>query len=157
MHFAPVRVRLLNGPFTPSPLFETSRLWHFCKLGNQIILRGLRDFLPISGWIERVCYITDLNLSSKGQRYRRLLTLVLCLMTAWLFAVKQNYNSVFNPFLPTSASGSSVYEASQITRFLHVIKMKCVLWLLWWEKTAFSLASLLQKARTPWGSTYVSV
>lgn len=27
-------------PFTPALLFETSRLWHFCKLNNQIILQA---------------------------------------------------------------------------------------------------------------------
>lgn len=75
-HGAPVRVRLLNGPFTPSPLFQTSRLRHFCKLSNQIIHRGLPDLLPICGLFflkfrEHICYIA---LSSKRQRNKHLLT-----------------------------------------------------------------------------------
>lgn len=40
VHNPPAWRRLLNVPFTPALLFETGRLWHFCKPDNQIIHRA---------------------------------------------------------------------------------------------------------------------
>lgn len=101
----PAWVRLLNGPFTPSPLFEASRLWHFCKLGNQIILQGFPDLQSCG------CFFTQGThlLHNTLEIVIKMSVLQTLADSGPLVILDLPKNTAFNLFLPLSASGRSVW------------------------------------------------